>query len=492
MIINKWFPIDNEWQTFFIIFISIIFLIIVSYYILDKKLVSPDSNRRLIHVIIGLMISMSPHIFVHNTYPSLLALFFVILNTLAFKTKAFSGIHSQNRKSYGTIYFPLSYLMITFFFWNYSQFVTLSLLILSLSDPIAAQIGSNRDSLLKFKIWQDYKTIEGTVAFFISTLIILSIGSYFFMNHHFTFIIIFVLLTSVFSTISEITSKMGTDNFSIPIISILIMIGLNNEISLQSENAQIVQTAFLIIIMSLILFFPYQIKSLSLSGYFGSITMGTLIILYGELYHFVILALFFILSSLLNIILKKYSLHKSQHSQRDILQVFCNGGVALVICIYDFFSPSPFAIYLFSASVAAAMADTWGTEFGKLSKKLPISVLTFKPLNYGLSGGITRIGTIGSLLGSSIIGFITWSLTSSGESLIFGIIIVGFLSSILDSILGDKFQAKYQDPEGEIIEEPTSDTILISGYNVISNNFVNFIITLASPALMYFIILFLQ
>ena len=125
------------------------------------------------------------------------------------------------------------------------------------------------------------------------------------MNHHFTFIIIFVLLTSVFSTISEITSKMGTDNFSIPIISILIMIGLNNEISLQSENAQIVQTSFLIIIMSLILFLPYQIKSLSLSGYFGSITMGTpLIILYGELYHFVILALFFILSSLLNIILK--------------------------------------------------------------------------------------------------------------------------------------------------------------------------------------------
>ena len=174
------------------------------------------------------------------------------------------------------------------------------------------------------------------------------------------------------------------------------------------------------------------------------------------------------------------------------MQVFCNGGVALVICIYDFFSPSPFSIYLFSASVAAAMADTWGTEFGKLSKKLPISVLTFQSTKHGISGGITRIGTIGSLLGSSIIGFITWVLTSSGESLIFGIIIVGFLSSILDSILGDKFQAKYQDPEGEILEEPTSDTILISGYNVISNNFVNFIITLASPALMYFIILFLQ
>ena len=98
---------------------------------------------------------------------------------------------------------------------------------------------------------------------------------------------------------------MGTDNFSIPIISILIMIGLNHEISSQSENAQIIQTSFLIIIMSLILFLPYQIKSLSLSGYFGSITMGTLIILYGELYHFLILALFFILSSLLNIILKK-------------------------------------------------------------------------------------------------------------------------------------------------------------------------------------------
>ena len=492
MIFNKWFPLDNEWLILSIIFTSIIFLIIASYYLLDKGLITPESNRRLIHIAIGLMISMSPYIFTYKTYPLLLAFFFIVLNTLAFKTKIFSGIHSQNRKSYGTIYFPLSYLIIIFFFWEQSHFVALSLLILALSDPIAAQIGSYRNSVWKYKVWKDSKTIEGTIAFFASTVIILLIGTYFFMDYHFLFIIGFILITSVFTTISEITSKMGTDNLSIPIVSILIMIGLNNEFLGQPNNTNLITTIFYIIIMSIILFFPYQIKSLSLSGYFGSITMGTLIILYGKLYHFGLLALFFILSSLLNIILKEYSFNKPKNSKREVVQVFCNGGVALVICIYEYFNPNPISKYLFAASIAAAMADTWGTEFGKLSKKKPISILSFKTIDHGLSGGITRTGTIGSLLGSSIIGLITWLFISSEEPLIFGVIIIGFLSAVLDSIIGDKFQGKYQTREGNIVEEPKVDTNIISGYDLINNNTVNFIATLTAPILMYFFIIFLN
>ena len=43
----------------------------------------------------------------------------------------------------------------------------------------------------------------------------------------------FVLVTATFATLSEITSKKGTDNFSIPIISILIMIGINDQLIIQ-------------------------------------------------------------------------------------------------------------------------------------------------------------------------------------------------------------------------------------------------------------------
>ena len=68
-------------------------------------------------------------------------------------------------------------------------------------------------------------------------------------------------------------------------------------------------------------------------------------------------------------------------------------------CIYEYFNPNPINIYLYAATVAAATSDTWATEFGKLSKSKPISITLFEPIEHGLSGGITMIGTFGSILG---------------------------------------------------------------------------------------------
>ena len=51
------------------------------------------------------------------------------------------GIHSQERVTYGTIYFPLGYLIMTIGFWEYSEFFIISLAILAVADPIAAMVG---------------------------------------------------------------------------------------------------------------------------------------------------------------------------------------------------------------------------------------------------------------------------------------------------------------------------------------------------------------
>ena len=180
--------------------------------------------------------------------------------------------------------------------------------------------------------------------------------------------------------------------------------------------------------------------------------MGVIIILVGSQYFFMLLAIFFILSSVLSKILKRASFYRTKGSERDIIQVYANGGIALLLSIIYFLNNDPVYIYLFASSVAAAMSDTWGTEFGKLSKHKPISITSLKSIDHGISGGITRIGTLGSLLGSSIIGFSTWFMIPIPTHIIYGIILSGFLSSLFDSILGDIFQGKYKKQNGEIIE----------------------------------------
>ena len=98
------------------------------------------------------------------------------------------------------------------------------------------------------------------------------------------------------------------------------------------------------------------------------------------------------------------------------------------------------------------------------------------------------IGIFGSILGASIVGLATYILVKSELILIFGIIFTAFLSALLDSLIGDKLQGKYETNSGKIIEKMKLDTNLISGYKIIDNNIVNLIATLAGPFLMYIFI----
>ena len=132
------------------------------------------------------------------------------------------------------------------------------------------------------------------------------------------------------------------------------------------------------------------------------------------------------------------------------------------------------------------MSDTWATEFGKLSKHKPLSIISLKPMDHGLSGGVTRIGTLGSLMGSCIIGLTVWWLMPIPSKITYGIILSGFLAALFDSILGATLQGKYEDSNGNIVETKDNKTILISGYSWINNDTVNLLNTTTAPIIMYF------
>jgi uncharacterized membrane protein len=138
-----------------------------------------------------------------------------------------------------------------------------------------------------------------------------------------------------------------------------------------------------------------------------------------------------------------------------------------------------------AASFAACNADTWASEIGILSKKAPISLITFKPVSPGLSGGVSPLGLLASLGGSALValtyGLYQFAAGNSGVLLWLQIGIItlgGLLGSILDSLLGAAIQAKYISLEtGEITEKPTNNNQpnqLVSGFAFVNNDFVNF------------------
>ena len=483
-----WLPFENEWWTFLVILASTLIIVMASELTLKLKVLSPESNRRFVHILIGIFVTLSPVIFTNYLLPATLAFIFILLNYFAYNSQRFKGIHSQSRITYGTIYFPIGYFFITVCFWQYTELLIISLSILTIADPIASYVGENTSNNNEFIIWEDKKTIKGTAAFFITSSVIIFLLAKLLFDYSHMYLLLFTLFTAVGVTTAEITSSKGSDNLSIPIISILFMIGFLEcipSISLNLTSILFSENLLLIYIITFLFYLAYRLETLSLDGLFGGMIMGTLIILLGSEYHLICMTIFFVLSSLLSKVLKRAT-YRSKGSKRDIFQVYANGGIALLICIIGHFDNNPIMIYLFFSSIAAAMSDTWGTEFGKLSKHKPVSIVSFKPVSHGMSGGITRVGTIGSLLGSCIIGLSAWLLLPTQSHIVYGIILSGLLASLFDSILGATIQGKYKDQSGEITENGTENNTLSQGYSFINNDMVNLLNTTISPIIMYF------
>jgi uncharacterized protein (TIGR00297 family) len=97
---------------------------------------------------------------------------------------------------------------------------------------------------------------------------------------------------------------------------------------------------------------------------------------------------------------------------RDAAQVLANGGVAtlcaLGLAVASDRSTAWLAITVcgFAGAYAAATADTWGTEIGTLVRGRPRSIVTFRPIATGLSGGVTAAGTLAEFAGAAFIGLI--------------------------------------------------------------------------------------
>ena len=104
-------------------------------------------------------------------------------------------------------------------------------------------------------------------------------------------------------------------------------------------------------------------------------------------------------------------------------------------------------IYLkiaFSASFAAKLADTFGSEIGKRFGKNTYLITSFQKVKKGTEGGISLEGTLASLIGSSLMSYFMLTLgfiLSSTQFLI--VIISGFIATIFESVIGAKFQEKY-------------------------------------------------
>lgn len=239
----------------------------------------------------------------------------------------------------------------------------------------------------------------------------------------------------------------------------------------------------------------YKRRSLSRSGIAGAIATGTTTVGLGGWSWGLSLIFFFVSSTLFS----HFRAHDkeqaaadkfSKGSQRDITQVFANGGLAALLAIGYGLVHTPWIRQLFHAgftgAIATATADTWATELGVLSTQAPRLITTGQTVAPGTSGGITLLGTGASAAGALTSGLVFWLLQRCQKTLTMlplMALVSGLAGSIADSVLGATIQAMYYCPtchketERHIHSCGTTTTAL-RGIAWFNNDVVNFLATL--------------
>jgi dolichol kinase len=215
--------------------LSLTYLIAISLLLVFNELIyrrlnpTGEITRKFAHFISVLATVPFPYIFPSHWYILVLALLFTGVLFFTRNGTKLKSIHDVERKSIGSYLLPLS-IYVTFLISNFleNMFIfILPMLILAISDPMAAILGINlktyngRIKLFGKKL---NKTWLGSGAFLISSFLISIIALYFHNGVFDVKTLGLATFIAVITMIAELISGRGADNLSIPLSAVLILI----------------------------------------------------------------------------------------------------------------------------------------------------------------------------------------------------------------------------------------------------------------------------
>ncbi|GKT35300.1 Protein of unknown function DUF92, TMEM19 like protein, partial [Aduncisulcus paluster] len=476
----------------------------------------PWTCRVCIHVLVGLFSTFSSLLATKRADFVIVGVSFALVNLLSIKYDIIKGMQTNTSPSLGTVFFPISFSILGYLFYNNMTIFVITFLILTLSDPLGSIVGrwtqkklhkdKSKPYRFRYVVFKDAKTLFGSLTVFFSSIVVAvsamtfipyymqkidiilrippedldsfwcKLGSLLnltltplhkYMALPFPHALLFAVLIAPMAMCLESMSIYGSDNLSLPL-------GLCVFIEITSALGPI-PVLFWEVVTALVCIVAYFSKAVTIGGAMCAFVVGTLIFAPLSTPSFLLVAIFLISGSLLtrrrklkesmmvrcddstsnikrviqisdqshsnikkptnhsnrahrddsNQSEKRKSNKKQQNNKkkgRDAWQVICNLSAGGCISIGLFISNHSlqYCLYPLITCISAATADTWASEFGRIFAFMPHSPFSMKTkLPVGRSGGISFIGSIFGLLGStciSIIGIVSGQYTAVSDS----------------------------------------------------------------------------
>ena len=460
-------------------FLYVVLVILIATILQSKKIISNEGSRKFIHIAVSncwvIIMLFFDNVWLAVTPP----IAFIIINYISYRFDLIKSMERSGQKDLGTVYFSISLtILVLLSFWLDAKYIgAIGVFILGYGDGLAAIVGKKYG----FKKLFHNKTYVGSLTMFIISLVVSMILFGIFLP---SLILSGSLIIALFATVIELYTPHDLDNVTVPVGSsiiayILVIIGTS------ATNL----LAIALILNLLAALAAYKKKALDKKGTFMAIIMGIVVFILAGPITWLAMMTFFASSSAISYLKKEAKAKLSSEYEkirRDYKQVLANGLMATIMSVVFFFTKSDAVLFSAITSIAICCADTWGSELGPLSKGSTFSIISFKRVSKGTSGGVSLLGTAMSLFGSILIAMISLLIFifrpgyAAGEILLIFVIIsaLGLVGSLIDSFLGATIQAKYKNKNQQITESPTTagkNNKQISGLKFINNGMVNFL-----------------
>jgi uncharacterized protein (TIGR00297 family) len=445
-----------------------------------------EAMRQFVHIATGVMVLLTPFIFTSWVPIFVLAALFTLVNYWSIRRGKLNSIHGIARASFGTVYYPVSLMLLLVLFWDrHVMILIIAFSLMAFADAVAAIAGHNAPARERLPLPWDKKSIRGSMAMFFCSTVLVAAGLILLgYGRHFSVSSMIGIATAIglLATAAEVISYRGSDNLSVPLLAALGLY-ITTRPDLQQQFFLGEGMAFGVALVA------FVFGALDLSGAIAAFLLGTAIFGVGGWRFSIPILLFFITSSFLSQLPRRWANTATdmiaKGARRDAAQVLANGLLPAIVVIGSLGINQTTAFLLYLGGVAAATADTWATEIGLASSGKPRSIITGKIVAPGTSGGITLAGIVGAILGASLIATAGWwSHKWFTREVIrwdhfVGIILAGVVAHFIDSLLGATLQRKNSCPVCAKLTERNQhcgqQTLYASGISWMDNDVVNLI-----------------
>jgi phytol kinase len=181
---------------------------------------SSDFTRKFIHIGVGMYSVIAVSIFEERGWAMIPPAAFIVINFLDWKFGILQAMTSSDRSNLGTVYFPLSFVVVIWLFWDRPALLVGGLMPMTWGDALAAVLG-RRYGRRRYTVLGATRSLEGSLVMFgasaLATWLALALldggGNPLGL----------ALATAVGAALAESISPWGLDNLTVPAASALVL-----------------------------------------------------------------------------------------------------------------------------------------------------------------------------------------------------------------------------------------------------------------------------